>query len=113
MIVKNISAIQYFQERFDIMDVPYQYTVDYHSDAPRKSFTTNPTFLAEFHDCVAHCYTTPNINHRRHTDYGKHGETTLIYRYLLLANNLTSLTNTYGYLLMNTVLIMLGTYGLM
>ena len=54
MIVKNISAIQYFQERFDIMDVPYQYTVDYHPDAPRKTFTTNPTFLAEFHDCVAH-----------------------------------------------------------
>jgi hypothetical protein len=54
MIVKNISAIQYFQERFDVMDVPYQYTVDYHPDAPRKSFTTNPTFLAEFHDCVAH-----------------------------------------------------------
>jgi len=54
MIVKNISAIQYFQERFDIMDVPYQYTVDYHTDAPSKTFTTNPTFLAEFHDCVAH-----------------------------------------------------------
>ena len=54
MIVKNISAIQYFQERFDIMDVPYQYTVDYHPDAPRKTFTTNPTFLAEFHDCLAH-----------------------------------------------------------
>jgi hypothetical protein len=54
MIVKNISAIQYFQERFDIMDVPYQYTVDYHPAAPRKTFTTNPTFLAEFHDCVAH-----------------------------------------------------------
>ena len=54
MIVKNISAIQYFQERFDIMDVPYQYTVDYHTDAPRKTFTTNPTFLAEFLDCVAH-----------------------------------------------------------
>jgi hypothetical protein len=54
MIVKNISAIQYFQERFDIMDVPYQYTVDYHPDAPKKTFTTNPTFLAEFHDCLAH-----------------------------------------------------------
>ena len=54
MIVKNISAIQYFQERFDIMDVPYQYTVDYHPAAPRKTFTTNPTFLAEFHDCIAH-----------------------------------------------------------
>jgi hypothetical protein len=54
MIVKNISAIQYFQERFDIMDIPYQYTVDYHPLAPKKSFTSNPTFLAEFHDCVAH-----------------------------------------------------------
>jgi hypothetical protein len=54
MIVKNISAIQYFQERFDVMDVPYQYTVDYHPAAPNKTFTTNPTFLAEFHDCVAH-----------------------------------------------------------
>ena len=54
MIVKNISAIQYFQERFDVMDVPYQYTVDYHPAAPRKTFTTNPTFLAEFHDCLAH-----------------------------------------------------------
>ena len=54
MIVKNITAIQYFQERFDIIDVPHQYTVDYHPAAPRKTFTTNPTFVAEFHDCVAH-----------------------------------------------------------
>jgi hypothetical protein len=54
MIVKNISAIQYFQERFDILDMPYQYNVDYHPNAPRKTFTTNPTFLAEFHDCLAH-----------------------------------------------------------
>ena len=54
MIVKNISAIQYFQERFDIIDTPYQYTVDYHPAAPKKTFTTNPTFVAEFHDCFAH-----------------------------------------------------------
>ena len=54
MIVKNISAIQYFQERFDILDVPYQYSVDYYPTATKKSFTTNPTFVAEFHDCIAH-----------------------------------------------------------
>jgi Glycosyltransferase 61 len=54
MIVKNISAIQYFLERFDTMDIPHQYTVDYHPQAPKKTFTTNPTFLAEFHDCLAH-----------------------------------------------------------
>lgn len=54
MIVKNISAIQYFIERFDILDAPYQYTVDYHIDAPRKTFITNPTFMAEFHDCTTH-----------------------------------------------------------
>jgi len=54
MIVKNISAIQYFQERFYIIDTPYQYTLDYHPDAPSKVFTTNPTFVAEFHDCLAH-----------------------------------------------------------
>lgn len=54
MIVKNISAIQYFQERFNVIDVPYQYSVDYHQEAPKKIFTTNPTFVAEFHNCVAH-----------------------------------------------------------
>jgi hypothetical protein len=36
------------------MDIPHQYTVDYHPQAPKKTFTTNPTFLAEFHDCLAH-----------------------------------------------------------
>ena len=65
MIVKNITAIQYFQERFDIIDVPYQYTVDYHPDAPQKTFTTNPTFVAEFHDCFAHSlpFIVTNENH--------------------------------------------------
>ena len=65
MIVKNITAIQYFQERFDIIDVPYQYTVDYHPDAPQKTFTTNPTFVAGFHDCFAHSlpFIVTNENH--------------------------------------------------
>ncbi len=54
MIVKNISAIQYFLERFNVLDQPHTYTVEYHPDAPNKNFTTNPSFMAEFHDCLAH-----------------------------------------------------------
>jgi hypothetical protein len=54
MIVKNISAIQYFLERFDLIDYPKEYVVDYHPRAPQKIFFTNPTFAGEFHDCIIH-----------------------------------------------------------
>ena len=40
MIVKNISAIQYFLERFDLIDYPKEYVVDYHARAPQKMFFT-------------------------------------------------------------------------
>tara|TARA_B100000780_G_C21044327_1_gene419200 strand:+ start:15 stop:1109 length:1095 start_codon:yes stop_codon:yes gene_type:complete len=48
--VKNITDIKYFLERFDTIDPGYNYQVDYHADAER-SFTSLPTFVAEFMNC--------------------------------------------------------------
>jgi hypothetical protein len=54
MIVKNISALQYFLEKFEIIDSPVRYSVDYHPLSDKKEFVTSPTFVAEFVDCMVH-----------------------------------------------------------
>lgn len=54
MIVKNITNIKYFTDRFDAMDPPFTYRVDYHPTAPQTEFNTNPTFVGSFKNCLAH-----------------------------------------------------------
>ena len=46
MQVKNISNIQYFHDKFDVIDYPQTYL----------NFKTNPTYLAEFEDCMVHTW---------------------------------------------------------
>ena len=54
MIVKNITSIQYFTERFKTIDPPFTYHVNYHPDAPEKDFESMPTFVGYFKNCLAH-----------------------------------------------------------
>ena len=54
MIVKNITSIQYFTERFKTIDPPFAYRVNYHPDAPQKDFESMPTFVGYFRNCLAH-----------------------------------------------------------
>ena len=46
MQVKNISNIQYFNDKFDVIDYPQTYL----------NFQTNPTYLAEFDECLVHTW---------------------------------------------------------
>ena len=51
--VKNIDSIKYFLNRFPTIDNGYHYSVEYHEDA-LNSFSSLPTFVAEFFDCRTH-----------------------------------------------------------
>ena len=46
MQVKNIESIQYFHDKFDVIDYPQEYL----------NWKTNPTYLAEFEDCMVHTW---------------------------------------------------------
>ena len=48
--VKNITDIKYFLDKFETVDQGYTYQVDYHTNA-ESSFTSLPTFVAEFNNC--------------------------------------------------------------
>ena len=54
MIVKNITSINYFIEKFGKVDATFSYRVEYHPDAPEKEFVSNPTFVGAFKNCLAH-----------------------------------------------------------
>lgn len=49
-LVKNITSIRYFLDRFEMVDHSYDINMKYHAKAPSK-FTSNPTFVAEFNNC--------------------------------------------------------------
>ena len=51
MIVKNISNIEYFLKRADVIDISYRYHVKYHPEAPISTFDSPQTFVAEFRNC--------------------------------------------------------------
>jgi hypothetical protein len=53
MIVKNISSIEYFLQRGEPIDMTYRYNVNYHSLAPKTSFDSPHTFVAEFRNIRA------------------------------------------------------------
>ena len=46
MQVKNIEGIQYFHDKFDVIDYPQTYL----------NYKTNATYLADFHDCLVHTW---------------------------------------------------------
>ena len=54
MIVKNISNIDYFLQRSEVIDPSYRYTVNYHSQAPQHQFDSPQTFVAEYRNCKVH-----------------------------------------------------------
>ena len=49
-LVKNITSIRYFLDKYDIIDNSYDINMKYHATMPGK-FTSNPTFVAEFKNC--------------------------------------------------------------
>tara|TARA_X000000950_G_scaffold281533_1_gene378348 strand:- start:9556 stop:10644 length:1089 start_codon:yes stop_codon:yes gene_type:complete len=53
MSVKNITSLDYFLNRWDMVDPEYNYTVPYY-DSIDPHFASLPTFVAEFHDCKVH-----------------------------------------------------------
>ena len=53
-LVKNITNIKYFLDRFEIIDDQYMYNVPYHDKAPNTHFRSFPTFVAEFNNCSVH-----------------------------------------------------------
>ena len=53
MPVKNINSLQYFIEKWDIVDPEYEYAVPYNSSVDT-DFKSLPTFVAEFHNCKVH-----------------------------------------------------------
>jgi len=54
MIVKNITNIKYFTDRFDSIDPVFSYRVNYHAKAPQIEFESNPTFVGSFKNCMVH-----------------------------------------------------------
>ena len=51
-LVKNITSIKYFLDRHESIDKAWDINIDYHSKAPKKSWTSLPTFVAEFKNCL-------------------------------------------------------------
>ena len=49
-LVKNITSIRYFFDKYDIIDNSYDINMKYHATVPGR-FTSNPTFVAEFNNC--------------------------------------------------------------
>lgn len=54
MIVKPITDIKYFTDKFGKTDPEYEYRCDYHPEAPQKDFKTHPTFIADLYNCKVH-----------------------------------------------------------
>ena len=52
-MVKNIDSLKYFLNRFPTIDSGYEYSVNYHESA-ESTFSSLPTFVAEFFDCRVH-----------------------------------------------------------
>ena len=52
MQVKNISNIQYFLEKTEIIDSPYEYTVKYKENQEQIKYKSAPTFIIEFTNCI-------------------------------------------------------------
>jgi hypothetical protein len=50
-VVKNITSIDYFTSKFDVIDIPYNISMKYHPYAITSRWTTLPTFIAEFNNC--------------------------------------------------------------
>jgi hypothetical protein len=53
MPVQNITSLKYFLDRWETVDMEYNYKVPYHPDI-QSNFTSLPTFVAEFHECKVH-----------------------------------------------------------
>ena len=53
-LVKNITNIKYFLDRFETVDHEYTFDVKYHKRAPKTHFRSLPTFVAKFHNCSVH-----------------------------------------------------------
>ena len=54
MLVKNITNIKYFTDRFKTIGPVFSYQVKYHAMAPQTDFESNPTFVGSFKNCLAH-----------------------------------------------------------
>lgn len=50
MPAKNINDIRFFTDRWETIDQPHEYNVNYHSSVPSK-FKSLPTFVSEFYNC--------------------------------------------------------------
>lgn len=50
-VVKNITSIDYFTNKFDVIDIPYNLNMKYHPQNKTSRWTSLPTFVAEFHNC--------------------------------------------------------------
>ena len=50
-LVKNITSIKYFLDRFETVDNEYSFDMEYHKKAPKTHFRSLPTFVAEFRNC--------------------------------------------------------------
>ena len=53
-LVKNITNIKYFLDRFEIIDDQHMFNVSYHDKAPNTHFRSLPTFIAKFNNCSVH-----------------------------------------------------------
>ena len=50
-LVKNITSIDYFTNKFDVIDIPYNLNMQYHPQNKTSNWTSLPTFVAEFNNC--------------------------------------------------------------
>ncbi len=53
--VQNISDIKYFTNQWDIIDPSYEYSLNYKTYGFTHSFSTLPTFVADFSNCSVNC----------------------------------------------------------
>ena len=122
MQVKNIESIQYFHDKFDVIDYPQKYL----------NFETHSTYLAEFEDCMVHTWPflitkmgglisehvwpltwkQKNKLGPRQGIYPKWGENVDI-NIPLPSQEFTDITNLYGCLLIFHLATIHGIYGSM
>lgn len=70
MIVRPVTDIKWYLENAEFLEESYTYDCEWHTDQTQKIFTTNPTFVIQLEDVVAHqlpfIITKNNLMHSDH-----------------------------------------------
>ena len=87
MIVRPVTDIKWYLENAEFLEESYTYDCEWHSDQTQKTFRTNPTFVIQLEDVVAHQlpfiitknnlmlsdHVWPLLHKTKHKPYKSHG----------------------------------------